>query len=345
MSGPRVLVATSIYPTSELPGRGSYVKTQVEALRELGLHVDVFVLPDSQGSRLRGAQYLSGARTLRRELRGDYDIVHAHYSYVGVIARLQLLLPLVVTYHGSDLLGSVVDGSGHHSLLGALAVRVGRLLGRVIDAAIVQSEEMASKLAARKRVHVIPHEVDLELFRPIERAIARRRLDLRGDGRYILFAADPTVEVKRYSLAEAAVGRLAQQGIEAEILVRYREPQDRLAEYMSACDALVLTSFQEGSPNVVKQAMACNMPIVSTDVGDVRMMIESTAGCYVCPADADAISSRLAELVQAPRRTEGRSAMGHLTKPLVAQRIAAVYDDVLARRTAASERPLARRAW
>ena len=331
MSHPRVLIATSIYPTHELPGRGSYVKTQVEALREHGIDVDVFVLSPPANARVRGAHYVDGARRLRRQIRHGYDLVHAHYSFMGMIARLQRRLPLVVTYHGSDLLGAVGDGSGRHTRFGQVAVGLGRQLGRVVDAAIVQNEEMAVELGAQSRIHVIPHEVDLELFSPLGREDARSALGLDLDRRYVLFAADPAVEVKRFGLAEDALALVKRLGVEAEMVVCSREPQERLALYMNACDALVLSSFQEGSPNVVKQSMACNLPIVSTDVGDVRALIGATDGCYVCAADAEALAAALAGLLRAPRRTTGRDAVQHLAKPLVAAQIAAVYERVLAR--------------
>ncbi len=331
MSELRVLVATSIYPTDERPGRGSYVKTQVEALREIGLAVDVFVLPSKGRSRVRGTQYVNGARELSRQLRQGYDLVHAHYSFMGMIARMQRRLPLVVTYHGSDLLGAVNNGDGRHTRFGEVAVRIGRLLGRVVDASIVQTDEMATRLGARDHVHVIPHEVDLDLFRPIPRDEARREVGLDTDSRYVLFAADPRVQVKRFGLARAAVDRLNADGLDAELVVCSREPQARLALYMNACDALVLSSFQEGSPNVVKQSMACNLPIVSTDVGDVRELVGTTDGCYVCAAEPDALAAPLRELLVEPRRTSGREAVKHLAKSRVAAQVEAVYHDVLTR--------------
>jgi teichuronic acid biosynthesis glycosyltransferase TuaC len=114
--------------------------------------------------------------------------------------------------------------------------------------------------------------------------------------------------------------------------VVYREPQTRLALYMSACDALVFSSYQEGSPNIVKQAMACNLPIVATDVGDVREVIGNTAGCYISEPDPELFSQFLEGITASPFRTTGREDIKHLSGPLVAERLIRVYEEVLRRR-------------
>ena len=330
----RVLIATAIYPTDENPATGSYVRTQVEALRDLGLRVDVFVLEREGGAAER---YLGGAREIRRlAASGDYDLLHAHYSFMGMIARLQRQLPVVVTFHGSDLLGAVGDASGRHTFKSRLAVKAGQALSRGVAAAIVQSDEMAGKLGDRDRVHVISHEVDLELFKPVDQLQAKRELGLEPARRYLLFAANPSVAVKRFPLAEAAHARLREAGHDVEMCIVHRDTQERLAQYMNACDALVFPSFQEGSPNIVKQALACNLPIVATEVGDVRELFGDAADCFICPPSVDAFAGRLAELVTAPRRSRGRERVEHLTKPYVAGRIRAVYGQVLQRHEGSS---------
>jgi teichuronic acid biosynthesis glycosyltransferase TuaC len=273
----KVLVVTAMYPTPQNPAFGSFVETQVEALRTAGVDVHVHVL---QG-RVRKLIYPKGVFQLRRYLaRQRVDVVHAHFSYVGFVARLQRRAALVVTYHGDDLLGTVADESGRHTRLSPWIVRAGRWLARHVDAAIVQSDEMAARLDPGTPVHVAPHEIDFDTFRAVPRDQARRELGLEPARPYLLFAAHPATQVKRYSFARQVHEALRTVVPGAELLVAYREPQRRLALYMNACDALLFTSFQEGSPNVVKQAMACNLPVVSTDVGDVRQVIGNTRGCH-----------------------------------------------------------------
>jgi teichuronic acid biosynthesis glycosyltransferase TuaC len=133
-------------------------------------------------------------------------------------------------------------------------------------------------------------------------------------------------------LAKAAADELNRQDPSIELVVVYKEPQDRLALFMNACDALIFPSYMEGSPNIVKQAMACNLPIVSTNVGDVREIIGATKGCYVCKPDVREFVERLADILRHRERTRGRGQVQHLAGPAVSQRIIKVYEQVLRNR-------------
>jgi glycosyltransferase involved in cell wall biosynthesis len=328
----KVLLATAIYPTEDKPAFGSFVKCQERFLRGAGIEVDVLVLRGSN----RKLIYLKGIYELRQRLEG-VSLVHAHYAYVGFVARTQWKVPVVVTYHGDDALGTYTE-AGAISRKSRIIAAGCRNLARCCDAVIVQSAQMAARFTCGN-VHIIPHEVDLDLFRPTERNIARAELNLSPDRRYILFAADPAVAVKRFSLAQAAVELLRRGRPDVELIVLHKATQERLAMYMSACDALVFSSYQEGSPNIIKQAMACNLPIVATDVGDVREVIGRTEGCYICPAAAEPFAQRLESIVDSPFRTEGRHAVQHLSGPIVAQRILRLYEEVLRRPGARSLSP------
>jgi len=324
----KVLVMTSIYPTPADPALGSFVRTQVEALKQAGVEIELLVL----SGRFRKLNYPMAVFQLRRRLaEGSIDLVHAHYGYVGMVARTQWKVPVVVTYHGGDLMGLIVNDRGDKARSGPLIAAAGRMLARHVDAAIVQSAEMA-RLLDSSNVFIIPHEIDFEVFRLADRGQARAALGLEADKKYVLFAANPQNGVKRFPLAKAATNELIRQDPSIELVVAYKETQDRLALYMNACDALVFTSFMEGSPNIVKQAMACNLPIVSTDVGDVREIIGSTEGCYVCKPDVGEFAARLADILRHRERTRGREKVQHLTGPAVSQRITKVYEQVLRNR-------------
>jgi glycosyltransferase involved in cell wall biosynthesis len=150
--------------------------------------------------------------------------------------------------------------------------------------------------------------------------------------KYVLFAANPKVGVKRFSLAKAVAERLTAQDPSAELLVVSKETQQRLALYMSACDVLIFPSYQEGSPNIVKQAMACNLPIVSTDVGDVRQVVGTTKDCYVCNPSVPEFTARINEILVHRNRTDGREHIRHLESSSVAQKVIEVYEGVLRKR-------------
>lgn len=320
----RLLLLTAIYPQPGRPDFGSFVRTQALALKDAGLDVDVLVIKGSN----RKLMYATAAAQLRRRLSTDPpDLVHAHYSYVGAVARMQRRVPIVVTYHGSDILGSV-SRRGRTQPHSHLITAGGRLLGELVDAVVVQTAEMAARFR-RSDVHVIPHEVDFRTFQPTGRAEARAELGLDPDRHYALFAASPENTVKNFRLAERSVQAARQWLPDLELLVLEHEPQPRLALYMSACDVLAFSSWREGSPNVVKQAMACNMPIVATDVGDVRSVIGGTAGCSVVAFEVEPFARALAQQARRIRRTDGRRAIGHLSTELVAGQLLGVYEEVL----------------
>jgi teichuronic acid biosynthesis glycosyltransferase TuaC len=248
---------------------------------------------------------------------------------------MQWKVPVVVTYPGSDLLG-LVNPQGKKALLSPLVVEAGRILARCVDASIVQSAEMARVLNHKTNTFVIPYAIDLETFGLTNKDEARAALGLDPDKKYLLFAANPQIAVKRFHLAKAAADELKKRDPSIELLVVHKEPQDRLVLFLNACDALVFPSYQEGSPNVVKQAMACNIPIVATDVGDIREVAGNTKGCYVCKPEVEDFVKRLSEILSHRQRTQGREQVQHLAGPSIAQKIISVYERVLRMRSAHS---------
>jgi teichuronic acid biosynthesis glycosyltransferase TuaC len=323
-----VLIATAIYPTAENPAYGSFVRTQAESLRKAGVDVDVLVL----NGRFRKLIYPKGVFQLRKRLSSGStrQLIHAHISLVGMVARTQFKLPIVVTYHGSDLLGEINE-RGKTTFFSRLTVAAGQVLSQSVDAVIVQNEEMAGKLKRKKDVYIIPCEIDIDVFQPHPREDARAKLDLDPQKKYLLFAANPNVAVKRFPLAKQVADCLRQQDPTVELVVACREPQDRLALLMSACDALIFPSYQEGSPNLVKQAMACNLPIVATDVGDVRQVIGNTPGCYISKPEVDDFAERLKEILRSRCRTNGREQVRQFSGMVMTQKLIRVYEKTLER--------------
>jgi glycosyltransferase involved in cell wall biosynthesis len=269
----------------------------------------------------------------RRNGSAPYDVVHAHYGHSGVVARFQRRAPLVVSYCGDDLLGTrLPDGSvkGRSRIEAA----VFRQLARVAAATITKSEEMERALpaAARARNHVIPNGVDLDRFRPVERAAARRELGWHADEVVALFAANPEVVSKNHPLAEEAARLAASRVPGLRLRVAWGSPPERMPLMMSAADALLMTSTSEGSPNVVKEAMACELPVVSTPVGDAPERLSGVAGCHVSPPEPDALADALIQALAHGRSREARAAVEPLSLERVAKRVLGVYREVSARR-------------
>ncbi|MEA2421678.1 MAG: teichuronic acid biosynthesis glycosyltransferase TuaC, partial [Thermoleophilaceae bacterium] len=260
----RVLFVTNMWPDEERPWYGSFVKSQADSLERLGVDLDVLAIRGYAGG---GAYARATASVGRLNFRKrEHDLVHAHYGHSGVVGRMHLRAPLIVSYCGDDLLGTRTPDGGLTRRSRA-EVAVFRQLARVSAATITKSQEMEAVLpaAARARNHVIPNGVDLDRFRRIDRAEARRRLGWDPDESTALFLANPEIAAKNYPLAAATCERLP----DVRLRVAHGLPYSDVPLLLSAADALLFTSRSEGSPNVVKEAMAAELPVVSTAVGDV----------------------------------------------------------------------------
>ena len=319
-----------MYPTPQRPAFGTFVRTQVEALRAAGLDLELLVADGDRSSSDAYRYALARIQQVARERSAD--IIHAHFCYPGVVARAQRALPVIVTFHGSDLLGDV-GPDGRVTVRGRAQRSIGRCLTRFIDAAIVQSEQMARVVAGRTSAYVIPHEVDLTVFRPMPRADACAALGLDPGRTRLLFAADPAIPVKGFPFSQAvAAGLRRTRAMDIDLHVVHRDSQESLAMQMSACDVLIFPSFQEGSPNIIKQAMACGLPLVTTDVGDVRERLAGASGCLILPRVEAAFIDAIATLLEQRERTDARSRLHDLEPQAVARRVIGVYEDVLDRR-------------
>jgi len=173
--------------------------------------------------------------------------------------------------------------------------------------------------------HVVPSGIDFDLFRPVPRAEARVRLGLPADERLVLFVGNPHLPRKRFPLAQQAVEILSRT-LPVRFVLGWGVPHAEMPYYMGACDALVFTSRQEGSPNAVKEALACNLPIVSVAVGDVVERLHGVAGCEVCADDRpETIAAALARVLARGGRIAGREAVRHLDERLITQQVLAIY--------------------
>lgn len=316
----RVLMVTGVYPTEARPHAGTFIKTLVEALREAGIRVEV--IHPAPGPVL-WRYLLAILQIWWKVCTGTIDIVHGHYGQWCFFARLQWKVPVVAAFLGDDLLGTVTARGGH-SLKGALIVRLSRWLCGHVDVALVKSAEMRA-VTGNPTVQVLSDGVDFKLFRPLERTQLREELGWQQDRYYALFGNNPAIPVKNIQLARAAIEYLVEQGVSAELVVANGLPQAQLVRYINACNAVALPSHAEGSPNIVKEAMACNVPVVATDVGDVSDVIWSTQGCSICSPDPASFALGLLHAFQQHEPTTGREDIAHLEVSLIAQQMIAMY--------------------
>ena len=321
----RVLMVTGVYPTRKAPYLGTFIKTQVESLEEAGLQVEVIHPRPGRPAPIR---YISAAlQVFFKTLTGRYDIVHGHYGLWCLAARLQWTTPVIASFLGSDILRKA-SFDGRFTRKDELVISISRWLSRHVDAVNVKSEEMKKALGGNN-VIVYPDGIDFDLFRPIPRAEARATRDWEPDHYYILFGNNPKRVEKDFPLAQAAIERLRARGIPAELVVAHGMPQTHVVQYINASNAVILTSMYEGSPNIVKEAMACNVPVVATDVGDVSQVIGHTKGCNVCARNPDDLALGLAEALLHREPTTGRDDISHLERSVITRRIIMVYEQVM----------------
>ncbi len=319
-----ILHVVAIYPTEENPQSGIFIKSQIESLKKEGVSCDVFLL-EGEGK----SKYIKNVKRLRSFLLDrEYDIVHAHYAYTGWTARLATKLPLIVSFMGTDVFGPV-NIQGKRTLSSKVFHRISTiLLSRVSDHLIVKSTRMKNGIPEDK-LSVIPNGVDLEVFSP--RQVSRNSLDLRTDIKYVMFASNPDKSnkrnEKRFDIAEEAVNLLRERMPDTELIWLEKKKPAEVAKYLNAVDCLLLTSEHEGSPNVVKEALACNLPVVSRDVGDVAERIDGVQNCHITSNIPVQIADSLKQVLQNGGRAEnGHQAVSDLSLSSIAKRIIELYD-------------------
>ena len=324
----RILVVTNMYPDLDRPSLGSFVEAQVRSLRKAGCEVDVLLIP---GYRSRLHYLWALGRVFLRTCSRRYDVVHAHYGLSALSALSRWRTPLVVTFHGSDV------------LIGRIQPLLSRLAARLVDASIVVSRQLHAVIGGA----YLPCGVDMDRYQAASQSEARRALGLPTDQRLVLFPFDPDREVKRHHLAVAAVELLQAEGLAISLLTVHGVANEAMPRYFNASDLLVLTSHSEGSPTAIKEALACNLPVVAVSVGDVPYLLEGVTGVWVCDGNprsiADGIRAAIAPGVR--EACNGREHMARYANSAIASQLIDLYTGIvkshLRRRARISARDLA----
>jgi teichuronic acid biosynthesis glycosyltransferase TuaC len=289
---------------------------QGQSLVKNGIELSYYLIEGSGPfSYLKSLLYLLGNRKKFR----SYDIFHAHYSLSAYVATLALMRPIVVSLMGSD-----VHGKSY--------VRwINKLFSKLFwNRTIVKSERMKSRLGYDKSV-VIPNGVALEIFKPIDRMESRKAVGIKNyTDKIAVFIANPSRYEKNFDLAQKSINHYNTLNPQKRIVLISINNADHseIPSFINAANIVLLTSRWEGSPNIIKEAMACNIPVVSTDVGDVREVIKNTDGCYVTDPDYKMIAGSLEKAVQHDR-TNGREKVMHLDSKIIAELLVKTYSEVI----------------
>ena len=286
---------------------------QGESLRSLGYEIDYYLV---KGKGLKG--YLSNLISLRKKYKlGNYDIVHAHNIFCGYLCGIALLKPLVVSLMGWNVQKFLLKN----------LIYIFNFISW--DVCIVKSQSM--QLALKKmQVEIIPNGVDINVFKPMNRIIAQEYLNWDVNKKHFLFPADPRIEIKNFPLCEQAIGILSNDDYVLHTLGGV-ERKD-MPYYYNSSDVVIFTSKGEGSPNVIKEAMACNCKIVSVTVGDVPERFKEVKGCFLCQYQVEDIAQKIIEALNFPdKEVTSRQAILSFNSSLIAERLSEVYRSVMSR--------------
>ncbi len=296
--------------------KAPFFTQQVEALRQRGVRTTVLAVPgDPTAPDGRGpSDYVRFGASVRRHVDSSVDLVHAHYGLTAPMALAQRQCPVVLSLWGSDL---------HHRWIAPIS----RLAARACAEVIVMSGEMDEMLDVN--AHVIPDGVDLERFRPMNHQRARRSVGWSSEGYDVFFPYSKDRPVKDYPRARRIVGRVDRR-MDAPVRLRTVSdvPHERMPRYMNAADALLLTSKSEGSPNAVKEALACNLPVVATAVGDVPERLDGVGPSRFGENDR-ALVDGLVDVLRSGERSNGRETVRSISIERATDRHLAVYEGVV----------------
>jgi glycosyltransferase involved in cell wall biosynthesis len=298
----------------------SFYEQQEAAVRGAGVDYTTLEVPgDHRGfdDAVRRRSPLDYLRFYPRVLAhsvGDYDLVHANYGLTVPIAIAQPRLPVVATLWGGEFVGNRF----------APLIRAGV---KRVAAVVVPSEPMLDRLppSVRDRTHLVPFPVDTDLFRPRSRAAAREAVGWDTDRRVVLFPYAEARYEKNYPLAERVV-----DGLDADVELRSvaNEPYESMPDYLNASDALLITSRWESGPMTVKEALACDLPVVSRPVGFAPVVLDGVRNCRVGATERE-LRRGLADALAAGRAVGGRDRVVSYGREEMGERLRAVYDRCL----------------
>lgn len=295
----------------------AFVYEQIESVKkQFNIDYDTYFI---KGRGITG--YLRNLSKLKNKIR-EYnpDLVHAHYGLSGLLACLQRRVPVVITFHNSEvrtffinLWASIAGMFSKYNIYVANHIR-----GKMI-------------LKSGKNYCVVPCGINFDEMKPMEKEFALEKMKLKKDNKNFLFGGRFNDTIKNYELAKAAMQILSKDYSNVNLIELKGYSREEVALLFNACDLLLLPSKDEGSPQVVKEAMASNCPVVATDVGDIREILADTKGCFITSFDADDTAEKISNALKYGERTNGREKIKRFDNKIIAEKIYSVYNEVLKR--------------
>lgn len=288
-----------------------FIMEQTNSLKKMGVKTDFFLI---KGKGVLG--YLRNFLLLKNKIKFYRpDLIHAHYGFSGMLAVLQRKVPVIITFHGSD-----INENGKNLIISKIAERMAAF-------SIFVNAKLASKLKPHNSFEIISCGVDLEKNIYLDKNESRLKLGLGFEKKIILFSSNFDNNVKNYPLAKKAIDLIKM----VELIEMKGYNRTEVTLLLNACDVLLVTSKRESGPLVIKEAMACGCPVVSTDVGDAKLVIGETTGCFLTSFEPEDIANKINKVISFGKRIDGRGRIIELGLNIdkVAENIISVYQQVL----------------
>ncbi|HBP86347.1 MAG TPA: glycosyltransferase [Nitrospirales bacterium] len=327
-----VFMVTNSNLKNGIPNVFTFVNSQARSIKKTGWKIFMGVVDDR--TSIKGI--VRNIRKLRSEVALESPgLIHAQYgSMTAAISYfIRGKLPLVVSFCGDDLLGTPAPGLGWR-----WRSRAGRFIGlwaaRGANAIIVKSYNLFQALPdnLKTKAIILPNGVDVGFFRPIDQCEARAKLNWPQKGKIVLFNSSHGEDQirKNLTLARKTIETLSQTISNVSLYFLSKVTSEEVMLMLNAADCLLVTSLHEGSPNIVKEAMSCNLPVVSVPCGDVAQRLSKTNPGYIEPYDPQALSVAIQKVVLAGVRSNGREQLisQGLTVENVAGRLIQIYENV-----------------
>jgi glycosyltransferase involved in cell wall biosynthesis len=304
-----------------------FIKEQGESLKKLGVDVAYYQI---KGKGLQG--YLKSGFKLRKYLKTNhYDLIHAHFTKSGCTAVIGVhKIPVILSLMGSDAYGEYI-GENKVLFVSRYLTLLTYFIQPFVRAIISKSENIERYVYMKSKSYIVPNGINMDKFKlnPINHNI---NLDFNPKAKRVLFLGSKTSIRKNIKLVQDAISQLKLKDV--ELINPFPISHDAIPKYLNSANVLAACSFMEGSPNVIKEAMACNCPIVTTDVGDVKWVLGKIEGCYIASFQTEDYAAKLGEALKFSEtigRTKGEQRIKELglDSETVAKRVLEIYKLVL----------------
>ena len=293
----KVLFVTNLYPTHENPDFGVFTRDQIENIKADKVYGDILFINAMEKGPI---EYLKAIKKINQSYK-KYDLVHCFHGLTLIITYIATLRkPILVSFLNEIKFESYKKNkiiNKFFTLIYYTIIKSNRVF-------IILKDKIPSNLSLKGRSFYLPNGIDLSAFYPINREIAKNKLNLDNNKTYILFVSSKAKlrGQKRYDIFSETIQILKANSVgqDFEELILTNIPRELCIYYYNAAAVHLVTSDYEGSPNSVKEAMGCNIPVVSTDVGNVKKMIIGATNCFISEQDPAKLALCVLKAIQSP---------------------------------------------